>query len=89
MSENVKEEVAMRKNVEMDWTQCELVERIVGKQGGVPLIKGTRIPAQQIVEEHELGSPVKEIAENYPSITREQIKALISYARKHNVQPVS
>jgi uncharacterized protein (DUF433 family) len=54
----------------LDWQDCDLVEIVPGKQSGVPLVKGTRIPAQQIVEESEWGSPVEEIAENYPSITR-------------------
>jgi uncharacterized protein (DUF433 family) len=43
----------------VDWQYCDLVEVVAGKQGGVPLIKGTRIPAQQIVEESELGSTVE------------------------------
>jgi len=70
------------------WAACDLVERIPGKQGGVPLVKGTRIPADQIVEEHELGSPIKEIAENYPSITLQQIRDLIAYAERRKSQPV-
>ena len=72
----------------LDWQDCDLVEIVPGKQSGVPLVKGTRIPAQQIVEESELGSPVEEIAENYPSITRDKITALLVYADKHKSQPV-
>ena len=72
----------------VDWQNCDLVEIVAGKQGGVPLVKGTRIPAQQIVEESELGSPVDEIAENYPSITRDQITALLVYANKRSPQPI-
>ena len=64
----------------MDWQGCDLVERIPGKQDGVPLVKGTRIPAEQLVEEYELGSPIEEIAENYPSVTRDQIKSVIAFA---------
>jgi uncharacterized protein (DUF433 family) len=71
----------------VDWSDCELVERVPGKQGGVPVVKGTRIPADQIVEEYELGSPLQEIAENYPSI-RDRINALLSYAQKHKSEPV-
>jgi uncharacterized protein (DUF433 family) len=78
----------MSKTAQTAWDECTLVERIAGKQGGVPLIAGTRIPADQIVEEYELGSPVDEIADNYPSITREQIRTLITYAEKHKAQPV-
>jgi uncharacterized protein (DUF433 family) len=64
----------------MDWTGCELVERVPGKVSGRPIVKGTRILADQIVEEAELGSPVEEIAENYPSLTVEKIAKLLAFA---------
>ena len=73
----------MGKLEQIDWTGCELVERIPGKQSGVPLVKDTRIPADQIVEEWELGSAIEEINENYPSISREQIADLITFASQH------
>ena len=66
----------------MDWNGCGLAESVSGKQGGVPLVKGTRIPADQIVEEYELGSPVEEMVENYPSLTREKICRLIAFAER-------
>lgn len=78
----------MSKTIDQAWADCDLVERIPGKQGGVPVVKGTRIPASQIVEEAQLGSPIEEIAENYPSITRQQIVALLAYADKHKTQLV-
>lgn len=49
----------MEVEVIVNWNDCELVEHIPGKQGGVPLLKDTRIPADQIVEEYELGSPIR------------------------------
>ena len=58
----------------MDWTGCDLVERVPGKVSGQPVIKGTRILADQIVEDAALGSSVEEIAENYPSLPIETIR---------------
>jgi uncharacterized protein (DUF433 family) len=52
------------------WTDCPLIEVIDGKQGGVPVVKGTRIPAQQIVDEFRLGSSVTDIERNYPSFEK-------------------
>jgi len=49
----------------IDWTGCELVERIPGKVSGRPVIRGTRILADTIVQDAELGSPLEEILENY------------------------
>jgi uncharacterized protein (DUF433 family) len=61
----------------MDWTGCELVEVVPGKVSGAPIIKGTRIVADTIVEDYELGSPVEEIQENYPGLPAEQIRRLL------------
>jgi hypothetical protein len=50
----------------VDWTGCELVERVPGKVSGRPIVRGTRILADTIVQDAELGSPLEEIHENYP-----------------------
>jgi uncharacterized protein (DUF433 family) len=50
----------------VDWTGCELVERVPGKVSGRPIVRGTRILADTIVQDAELGSPLDEIHENYP-----------------------
>ncbi|HEY3741510.1 MAG TPA: DUF433 domain-containing protein [Bryobacteraceae bacterium] len=73
--------------IQIDWSQCDFTEAIPGKQGGVPLVVGTRIPAQQIVEDYELGGEIREIAENYPSISVERLRALLDYARIHKTRP--
>jgi uncharacterized protein (DUF433 family) len=72
----------------MNWTECPIVESVEGKQGGVPLVKGTRIRADQIVEEFRLGSTVAEIIENYPSLTRKQVEELIAFERSQQPQPL-
>ena len=69
----------------MDWVGCDLVERVPGKVSGQPVVKGTRILADQIVEDAALGSPVEEIAENYPSLPIETIRKLLAFA--HAQQP--
>lgn len=67
----------------MDWTDCPLVEVIPGKVSGVPLVKGTRMPADGIVSNFQTGSPVEEISENF-DIPESSIRALLSYAAKQN-----
>jgi uncharacterized protein (DUF433 family) len=49
----------------MDWSGCELVEVVPGKVSGVPLVKGSRVPADQVVESLDDGETVDEIAFNY------------------------
>ena len=48
---------------------------------GKPCIKGTRIPIYLILEMLEYGLSFKEILEEYPHITVEDIKACIAYAK--------
>ena len=48
---------------------------------GKPVIKGTRIPVTVILEHVAEGEPWKEILENYPELTNEDIQAALLYAR--------
>lgn len=73
----------------MDWTGCDLVECIPGKVSGVPLVRGTRVPSDIIVSNFETGSPVDEIAENYPSVSPKVIRSLLAFARARRLPRAS
>jgi uncharacterized protein (DUF433 family) len=73
----------------IDWTGCELVERVPGKVSGRAVIRGTRILADTIVQDSELGSSLEEILENYPDLAPATIQRLISFAHAQSRQPVS
>jgi uncharacterized protein (DUF433 family) len=49
----------------MDWSGCEVVETVPGKVSGVPILKGTRVPADAVIENYENGESVEEIAYNF------------------------
>jgi len=70
----------------MTWENCDLVERVPGKVAGKPVILGTRVEPDTIVQDYELGSPVEEIHENFPSVPVETIRKLLAFA--HCQQPV-
>jgi len=70
----------------MDWTGCELVERIPGKVSGQPIVRGTRILADTIVENFDDGSPIDEILEDYPALTAEMVQSLIAFAHSRRSQ---
>jgi uncharacterized protein (DUF433 family) len=70
----------------MDWTGCNLIEQIPGKVSGRPLIKGTRVLAETIVEDAELGESVEDIHENYPSVPTETIRKILAFAKAHAPQ---
>ncbi len=74
---------------EMDWSGCELVEVIPGKVSGVPLVVGTRIPADVIFDYVDSGSPLEEIVEDYPSLSIETIRSLASFAESRRMRAAS
>jgi len=47
---------------------------------GKPCIKGTRIPVYLILDLLAGGSTIKEILDDYPDITEEDIRACVEYA---------
>jgi len=67
----------------MDWSDCALVEVNPQKVSGVPILKGTRVQADSIVENYTDGSPVEEIADNF-DIPEQTIRALLAYAAQKN-----
>jgi uncharacterized protein (DUF433 family) len=71
----------------VDWTACELIEQIPGKVSGRPIVRGTRIMPDAIVNSFDMGESIEEIAEDWPSLSADQIKRLIEFAHTHRVQP--
>lgn len=49
---------------------------------GKPVIKGTRLPVELIVEKIAYGEQEDKILEDYPFINREDIRASLLYAAK-------
>ncbi len=68
-----------------DWTDCPLVEVVPGKVSGVPLLKGTRLPADTVLSNFEAGSPVDEIADNF-DMPEQTIRDLLTYAANRQSQ---
>ncbi len=49
---------------------------------GRPIIAGTRIPIQTILEFLGAGDSIEDVLEEYPSLSREDIYACIQFASK-------
>jgi uncharacterized protein (DUF433 family) len=73
---------------EIDWTQCELIEQVPGKVTGRPIVRGTRILPDAIVNSYDAGEPLDLIHENYPGLSITQIQRLIEFAHARGGQPV-
>ncbi len=63
----------------MDWSKCQLVEVNPLKVSGAPILKGTRVQAEAILENYVSGSDVKEIAENF-SLPISVVRELLDFA---------
>jgi uncharacterized protein (DUF433 family) len=63
----------------LDWSGCRVVEVIPGKVSGVPIIRGSRVPADQIIENHDAGETVEDIAYNF-DLKPDDIRAVLAYA---------
>ena len=68
-------------DVEIDWMACELIEQIPGKVSGQPIVRGTRILPDAIVNSFDAGETLDEIHEDFPGLTIPQIERLIEFAR--------
>ena len=72
--------------VSIDWTACELIEQIPGKVSGRPIVRGTRILPEGIVNSFDLGGSIEDIHEDWPSLSIAQIKRLIEFAHARREQ---
>jgi uncharacterized protein (DUF433 family) len=70
-----------------DWTGCAEVERVEEKMSGEPVIKGTRVLAQTIVDNYAAGDSIDEIHENYPHIPLDTIRKVVAFHERHQLVP--
>lgn len=73
---------------EIDWTTCELIEQIPGKVSGRPIVRGTRILPDAILDSYDLGESIDDLHEGFPALSIEQIKRLIEFAHARRRRPV-
>jgi uncharacterized protein (DUF433 family) len=53
----------MMSKVQIDWSECPLIEAKPGVQSGAPVLRGTRMPVNANVDNRDYGFGVAEIAE--------------------------
>jgi uncharacterized protein (DUF433 family) len=62
----------------VDWTK--FIEVTAGVRGGKPCLIGTRITPTDILEYLAGGMSENEILRDFPSLTRDHIRAVLAYA---------
>ncbi len=50
--------------------------------GGTPVFVGTRVPVQTLLDYLEAGDPLDEFLADFPSVTREQVVAVLELAKE-------
>ena len=71
---------------DIDWLVCELIEQVPGKVSGRPVVRGTRILPDPIVNSFDLGDSLDEIHEGFPALSIAQIERLIDFAHAQRGQ---
>ena len=68
----------------MDWSGCDIIEVVPGKVSGLPVIRGSRVPADQVLENHDAGESVEDIAYNF-DLKPDDIRAVLAYAARRQL----
>jgi uncharacterized protein (DUF433 family) len=61
---------------------------VPGKVSGQPLVRGTRILPAPVVRSFDRGESIEQIREDWPSLSVDQIKRLVAFARAQRGLPV-
>lgn len=67
----------------IEWTECPLVEINPRKVSGTPVLRGTRMPADAIVENYRDGLASDEIAEIF-ELPANSVHDLLAYAAQQD-----
>jgi uncharacterized protein (DUF433 family) len=59
------------------------------KRGGKPCVRGLRITAYEVLEYLASGLTEEQILEDFPELTREDLKACIAFAADRERKPIT
>ena len=66
----------------IDWSQCADVESVPDRLSGAWVIKGTRVPAQAIIDNAEDGYTAEQIAtEIFDNLPLDRVRGVLSFAK--------
>lgn len=75
----------MSESIEIDWSECDLVERVPGRCGGRPTIRGTRIEPGVVIIDEESGRTPEQTHMSFPELPVDAIQRLRAFARDHQL----
>ncbi|HEU5415662.1 MAG TPA: DUF433 domain-containing protein [Candidatus Angelobacter sp.] len=69
----------------LDWSKCPLVEIDPSRVSGRPVLKGTRMPVEDIIANYEYGVSISEISVQF-QIPEDAVRELLKYVeRRHSL----
>jgi uncharacterized protein (DUF433 family) len=68
----------------IDWSACPLVELKPAVQSGAPVLSGTRMPVDAIIDNFDYGMSAEEIAEQF-ELSLDRIEAILTYAKSDRI----
>ena len=71
-------------NEQIDWSHCSLVEVNPRVQSGAPVLRGSRMPADAIVDNFDHGLTEVEISEQF-QLPLNKVQAILAYAKSHRI----
>jgi len=66
---------------DIDWSGCPIVQTDPEKLGGVPTVRGFRVSADTVIENHDDGLSEREITYQF-TLPVEDVRAIIAYAEQ-------
>lgn len=75
-----------RRNVALDWSECDIVE--ADRISGHPVVRGTTMAVEDIVLTFNRGASIEKISQQF-EIDPQLVKNILDYAKKHRSQDPS
>jgi uncharacterized protein (DUF433 family) len=69
---------------QIDWSQSALVEVNPRVQSGAPVLRGTRLPVNAIIDNFDHGLSEAEISEQF-QVPLDRIRTILVYAKSHRI----
>ena len=69
----------------IEWSGCPVVECVEGRCGGVPVLRGTRLPIAAILDNHDDGCTPEQIAHMF-EVAVTDVQAVLAYRTEANRQ---
>ena len=71
----------------MNWSNCPEVEHEDGRVSGAWVVKGSRVPADFVVENARDGFSPEAISEIFEGVPVERVRAVLRFAGLHEPSP--